>query len=599
MTDASMTAADPLLSVAEARARILASCAPLPVERVALTSLAVGRPPPRLAATVVSRRALPPFSNSAMDGYGVRAADVAAASPGAPVALRLVGGSRAGVALGSSGIGAQMAMAITTGAPIPGGVDAVVMRERCDETSVAAHVVRVSHPVSIGENIRLRGEDVDEGGVVGRPGDPITPARLNLLLSAGHVSVDVVRRPTVAILASGDELREVGDGAGDDAIVNSNAWAIAAAATAAGASVRMLGIAADTLADHAARMDVEDVDVLVTIGGVSMGSHDFVRPALEQLGGTLSLWKIAMRPGKPLAFGALPRRRRPVLFFGLPGNPVSALVTFTLFVAPALRALQGDPAPAAAPVLRLPLLDAGPFMKKRGLVFYARARVVEQAGVLGVVTLDRQGSGQVSGLADASCLACLPDDAAIVAPGALVDVLPLDAAWGLGIAGSATPAASPAAGGFAAGAAGSFAAGAPSLEDASLTSTTAAAAGNRRHHERVPARFDVRVERGAQIVLASSENISLGGMFVRGAQDLCTDGDVVELVVHLPTPSGHELHILRATIVQVVPGVGVGVRFDWHQSMERARDALVRYFERFAVGDSQLHGDLIATDSRG
>jgi molybdopterin molybdotransferase len=587
--------AEPLLTVEEARSRILAACTPLQPERLPLTSLAFAVPPVRLAKTLHARRALPPFANSAMDGYGVRAVDVADASPSSPVALRIVGRSLAGRALGATGIGAQMAVEITTGAPIPGGVDAIVMRERCDESSVPNDVVRVREPVAVGENIRPRGEDVDEGAVVGQRGDLLSPARLNLLLSAGHVVVDVVRRPTIAILASGDELREVGEGAGDDVIVNSNAWAIAAAATAAGARVRMLGIAADTLADHVARMDVDDVDVLLTIGGASVGSHDFVRPALAALGGDLALWRIAMRPGKPLAFGSLPSRRRPVLFFGLPGNPVSALVTFTLFVVPALRALQGDPSPTPAP-LRLPLLDAAPFAKKKGLAFFARARVVERDGQAGVVTHDRQGSGQISGLAEASCLVAIPADVDAVAPGTLVDVLALD--------GTSASAFAPVVPASPAAAAAEPEAPAPAASEAP-TPAAEPSSSNRRNHERVRVRLDVRVEAGARNLRTSTENVSLGGMFLHGAHDLCRAGETIEIVVHLPANDAEELHVLRGTVVQLVAGRGVGVRFDWHQSMQRAREALVRFFERTAVlgvdDTGALQAEVIASpgDGRG
>jgi molybdopterin molybdotransferase len=426
MTKPERGAREALTSVEDARAHILSVCAPLSPERVMLTSLALDARPRRLAAAMASRRALPPFPNSAMDGYGVRAADVEGASDARPVALRIVGASLAGGA-SAAGIGAGECVAITTGAPIPAGVNAVVMRERCNEPD-ARHdhtgIIAVKHAARAGEHIRRRGEDIDEGVVVGSVGDVVSPARLNLLLSAGLVAVDVVRRPRVAVLASGDELREVGEGAGDDVIVNSNAWAVAQAAVAAGADVRLQGIARDTLADHVAKIDVDDVDVLVTIGGVSVGSHDFVRPALQQAGATLTLWKIAMRPGKPLAFGHLPRRRRPTLVFGLPGNPVSALVAFTLFVAPALRALQGDPEPLP-PTTPLPLLDDIPFTKKAGLAFFARARLVHRDGVAGLVTLDRQGSGQVSGLAAATHLAAFAEDASTVAPGTLVHAVAL------------------------------------------------------------------------------------------------------------------------------------------------------------------------------
>jgi molybdopterin molybdotransferase len=239
--------------------------------------------------------------------------------------------------------------------------------------------------------------------------------------------VDVVRLPTVAILASGDELRDVGSPYTDAHVINSNAWAIAAACRRLGCSVRMLGIAADTLADHVDKMAVDDVDVLITIGGVSMGSHDFVRPALEALGASLSVWKLAMRPGKPLAFATLPRARRPVLVFGLPGNPVSSLVTFEVFVQPALRVLAGaSRGEVDGPRERGVLVDAAPFTKKRGLAFFARAKHHRRAdGVVEVQTVNRQGSGQVSGLADASALVCFGVDDEVVNPGSTVEFIAL------------------------------------------------------------------------------------------------------------------------------------------------------------------------------
>jgi molybdopterin molybdotransferase len=424
MTSSSKPAHDQLTPVEAARAHILAACKPLSAsERVMLTTLALDPRPRRLATTLCSRRALPPYANSAMDGYGVRAADVAAASDAAPVVLKLVGASRAGMTT-TAQIGAGEAVAITTGAAIPAGVDAVVMRERCDESRTNDGHVGVRHAPRPGEHIRPRGEDIDGGVVVGNVGDVITPARLNLLLSAGYVGVDVVRRPRVGVLASGDELRDVGDGIGDDVIVNSNAWSIAAAATTLGADARMLGIAADTLQDHVDKLDVDDVDVLITIGGVSVGSHDFMRPALEKLGAEMTLWKIAMRPGKPLAFGTLRRGRRTTLVFGLPGNPVSALVTFTLFVAPALRALQGlaDVGPV---IERHQLLDDVPFTQKFPHAFFARAALVQRDGEEGVVTLDRQGSGQISGLAAATHLVWFNGADGPVGPRTLVDTIRL------------------------------------------------------------------------------------------------------------------------------------------------------------------------------
>jgi len=406
-----------LTPVDVARAHILAACGPLGVERVALSDVALDPAPRFLGAPTASTRNLPPFDNSAMDGYAVGPLEAGGST------LRLVGQSLAGHGTDVV-VGAGEAIAITTGAPIPRGTFAVVMREQCDESRVKEGVVVVTHVPKAGEHIRRTGEDVARGRVVAGVGARLTPARLNLLWSAGHVAVDVVRRPTVAILASGDELKEIGAALTDDDVVNSNAWAIAAACRRLGCQVRLLGIASDTLEDHVRRMEIDDVDVLLTIGGVSVGSHDFVRPALEQLGAELTLWRLAMRPGKPLAFGALPRGRRPVHFFGLPGNPVSAMVTFRLFVQPALLRLAG--ADAVDDERRLAVLgDARAFTKKAGLAFYARAVIGRDGDRVVVTTVDRQGSGQISGLADANALACFPADAERIEPGQLVEVLPL------------------------------------------------------------------------------------------------------------------------------------------------------------------------------
>jgi molybdopterin molybdotransferase len=410
-----------LTPVDVARGHILAACNPLGVERVALSDVALDPAPRFLGAPLSSTRNLPAFDNSAMDGYAVGPL-VGPMLGEAPFSLRLVGQSLAGHGTDIV-VGAGEAIAITTGAPIPKGTFAVVMREQCDESRVKDGVV-VKHTPGAGEHIRRAGEDVTRGRVVADVGARLTPARLNLLWSAGHVAVDVVRRPTVAILASGDELKEIGAPLTDDDVVNSNAWAIAAACRRLGCQVRLLGIAQDTLEDHVRRMEIDDVDVLLTIGGVSVGSHDFVRPALEHLGAELTLWRLAMRPGKPLAFGALPRGRRPVHFFGLPGNPVSAMVTFRLFVQPALLRLAG--AGDVEDERRLAVLgDAQPFTKKAGLAFYARAVIGRDGDRVVVRTVDRQGSGQISGLADANALACFPADAERIEPGQVVEVLPL------------------------------------------------------------------------------------------------------------------------------------------------------------------------------
>jgi molybdopterin molybdotransferase len=422
-----------MLSVDDAKAKILSAIQPLPPQTTALTSLALASNTRFLAATVRSTRALPPFHNSAMDGYAVGPGLVAA-----PTSLKLVGASLAGHGTDVV-VGAGECVAITTGAPIPKGAVAVVMRERCDASTANAGHITVAHVPAPGEHIRQRGEDIDAGDVVGDVGTALTPARLNLLWSAGLVEASVYRAPTVAIMASGDELKEVGSTLTDDDVVNSNAWAIAAACARLGCRVKLLGIAADTLEDHHRRLvagrdefdgdhvDTGGADVVISIGGVSVGSHDFVRPALQAMGAELSLWRVAMRPGKPLAFGALPRAKGAAAhFFGLPGNPVSAMVTFRLFVQPALRRLAGAPLHTVDDdLLRATLCDETPFKKKVGLTFFARAQTSTRNGALEVRTLDRQGSGQISGLAAANALMVVPADVDVVNAGDTVDVLPL------------------------------------------------------------------------------------------------------------------------------------------------------------------------------
>lgn len=417
---------DDLLSVDDARARILGMVAPLGDEPCALTE-AVGRV---LAGELRARRALPSFDNSAMDGVGVRVADVAAATHAAPVALKLVGESLAGGAGGGRALGRALgtgeAMRVMTGAPIPPGVEAIVMREQTDEREVPSGCILVQAAATAAQHIRQRGEDVAEGGVVGRVGDALTPARLNLLLAAGHVSAQVSRRPVVAVLASGDELQEPGAPLGEGEVVNSNAHALAAAVRATGAEAHLLGIARDSLAEHVALLrSGAFADVLVTVGGVSMGTHDFVRPALAELGVELDLWRVAMRPGKPVAFGKRSDGARTQLVFGLPGNPVSAMVSFELFVRPALRRLQGL-APSSCMRPLLPGVLSSGTTKKSGLEHWARAQVsVSEAG-LSATLLDAQGSHQISGLADANALVRLPRHATSLAAGERVELMLLD-----------------------------------------------------------------------------------------------------------------------------------------------------------------------------
>ncbi len=408
-----------MLGVEEARQKILDAVGTTSTETVFL-----GDAHDRvLAETLQSRRSVPGFDNSAMDGYGVRAADVEAASKQTPVSLTVVGAVQAG-SRSTTTVAAGQAIRIMTGAPIPQGADAVVMRESTDEKAVGddgTGTVVVHEAVAQGQHVRARGEDVKDGAVVGQPGDRLSPARINLLAQCGHVAVTVRRRPVVAILASGDELKELGAPFSDDDVINSNAHAIAAAVRATGGVAHLVGIAKDTLEDHVRRIQqAAHADVLITIGGVSVGTHDFVKPALLQCGVKLELWKVAMRPGKPLAFGV----RDAQIVFGLPGNPVSSLVGFELFVRPALWKLMGLKHVVKRPV-RARLVDEE-IKKKAGLQFYLRATVMLGADGFEARVLDKQGSGQISGLAAANALVVLGEDVERAKRGDLVDAILLD-----------------------------------------------------------------------------------------------------------------------------------------------------------------------------
>jgi len=320
----------PLLPVDEALAAILARVEPLPVERVALED-AAGRV---LAEAATSLVALPPFPSSSMDGFAVRAADT-------PGRLVIVGKAAAGVPA-SRPVGAGEAIDISTGGVVPEGADAVVPIER---VTVGSDAVDVPAPVPPGANVRERGGDVHAGAVVHDAGATLTPARLAALAACGIARVAVRQRPRVAIAVTGTELRAPGEELEPGQIYESNGIMLEATLAAAGATVERLGVAEDSEeALEAVLTRALRADVVVTSGGVSVGPHDLVRSVLGQLGVEEVFWGVAMRPGKPLAFGV----RGATLVFGLPGNPVSSLVGGLLFVRPALLALQGDPRPEPA-----------------------------------------------------------------------------------------------------------------------------------------------------------------------------------------------------------------------------------------------------------
>ncbi len=342
-----------MLELEEALARVLAAV-PAPTSESVSLGEAEGRV---LAEPVTAPIDLPMFDNSTMDGYALRSADLASAKPDSPVRLRLTGKVAAGEVFAGA-VTAGACVRLFTGSPLPAGADAVVMQEDARVESGGAGEVLMLAPVAAGENVRLRGEDVKEGSTLAETGQLLTVGRISLLAAAGLTRVRTGRQPVVGLLATGSELREPGQPLAPGQIYESNRLALAALVKRAGAVSTILPLVADELA---ATRDTlagafEHCDAVVTSGGVSVGELDFVKGAFEQTGGDLQFWKVAMKPGRPFAFG----RRRGKLLFGLPGNPVSALVTFLLLVRPALLRWQGatNVSPSACPgVLAEPLAN--------------------------------------------------------------------------------------------------------------------------------------------------------------------------------------------------------------------------------------------------
>jgi molybdopterin molybdotransferase len=403
------------VSVAEARALVLEACPLLEAERVPAAD-ALGRV---LAEAVHASRTLPPADCSAMDGYAVRAADLAQASASAPVRLAVAFEVPAG-GRGSRPLAPGEAARIFTGAPIPVGADAVVMQE---DVLADGQGARFRRPARAGEHVRPAGEDVRAGDLVLAPGSPLGPSQLGMLAALGRTAVLVRRRPRVAILSGGDELIEPDGPLGEGRIVASNSYAIAAQCREAGAEPSLLGIARDDPRDLERLLRAGlHADVLVSSAGVSVGDHDYVRPVLEKLGCRLVFWGVLMKPGYPLAFGRIEAERGP-LVFGLPGNPVSALVTFELFVRPALRKMAGRRA------WFRPTLDAtlGETLRKSpGRTHFVRVELAREGGGLRAVPTGNQSSGVLSSLVLAQGLLVFPAEAAELAAGARVRVHVLD-----------------------------------------------------------------------------------------------------------------------------------------------------------------------------
>lgn len=345
-----------LIPLAEAQGRVLEGVVPLPAVTVDLADAAglVLATPVRSALTV------PSWDNSAMDGFAVRSADVAAAGPANPVVLRVLGEVAAGRPP-ELAVEPGTALRIMTGAMLPPGADAVVPVEDTDAQAGASDVppsVEIRAAPRRGDNIRRAGSDVAAGALLLPAGRACDAAAIALLAATGCAAVDVHQRPRVAVISTGDELVPPGQALGPAQIHDSNALALAAQAAEAGAEVRRLGIARDTLTDLLAmvREAVAWADVVVLSGGVSVGAHDHVKAAFSAVG-TMSLWRVAIKPGRPFAFARARSGDRAVAMFGLPGNPVSVFVTFELFVRPVIRLLAGHRRPFDRPVRRARLAE--------------------------------------------------------------------------------------------------------------------------------------------------------------------------------------------------------------------------------------------------
>jgi molybdopterin molybdotransferase len=405
-----------MLRIAEASERILADIKALDVERVPLRQ-ALGRV---LAEDVLATVTMPPWSNSSMDGYAVRSADITPVMQGQKVKLRVVGTIAAGDSARKP-IKRGEAMRIMTGAPVPDGADSVIRKE---DTDGGVEKVEVRDARDVWKNIRPAGEDFQRGDVLAKRGTPIKPALLGVLASTGVREVNAFRRPQVAIISSGDELVDLDDF--DDVvagkrIVSTNSYTLDALTRVAGGIPSDLGIAADTKASLRRKLEnAEGYDLILTSAGVSVGDMDHTRTVIEELGGEIKFWKVRMRPGAPLAFGLLDETP----WIGVSGNPVSAMVSFELFVRPALRKMQGY----ASVFRRTVTVTVDEEIKIAAKLTHLLRAVVSRGpnGELTARLTGVQSSAALTSMAKANALLIVPDKSPRVAKGSKLNALMLD-----------------------------------------------------------------------------------------------------------------------------------------------------------------------------
>jgi molybdopterin molybdotransferase len=401
-----------MIHIEEALGQILGAITRLDVEKINILD-ALGR---IIGEDIHASRNLPPINNSSMDGYAVRSKDTKGAGLEKPVILEVIEDIPAGV-LPSKKVNPGQASRIMTGAPVPQGADAVV---RMEDTQKDKAKVKIFVDIDKGKDIRFAGEDVREGEIVIPEGTVIRPAEVGMLASLGRSFIHVHQRPLVAILATGDELVDIDEDPSNWKIISSNSYTTAAQVLECGAIPMQLGIARDRREDLIRKFKAASrADIIISSGGVSVGDYDLVKDIMQEVGNRMQFWQVAMRPGKPLAFGALDG----VPLFGLPGNPVSSMVSFEQFVRPSILKMMGHRR-LFRKIIKATLQEN--VAKQEGLRYFLRARVNKDGDRYTVSITGEQGSGILKSMVRANGLIVLPEETTHAKKGEEVNVQLLD-----------------------------------------------------------------------------------------------------------------------------------------------------------------------------
>jgi molybdopterin molybdotransferase len=401
-----------MISVEDALHKILEVFAPLGQEKVNILN-SLGRV---IGEDIYATRDIPPRDNSAMDGYALRWEDTRGASREKPVVLNVIENLPAG-AIPQKAVGKGESSRIMTGAPVPDGADAVV---RVEDTAKQGRKVKIFVEAEEGQDIRFAGEDIKDGELVISRGHIIRPAEIGMLASLGRSFISAYQRAVVAVVATGDELVDVDEHPSPWQIVSSNSYSLAAQIIDCGAIPLQIGIAKDTREDLVAKFKAAlRADVIVSSGGVSVGDYDLVKDVMKEVGNKMQFWRVAMRPGRPLAFGSMGG----VPLFGLPGNPVSSMIAFEQFVRPSILKMMGHKNLFRRTVKATVRED---IIKKKGARHFIRARVEYKSGKYAVTSTGDQGSGILKSMVKANGLIILPENATYVKKGEEVAVQLLD-----------------------------------------------------------------------------------------------------------------------------------------------------------------------------